>query len=84
MRRWSRLPQYRQVPIELALNVRHEVVRITPEDFVHMGFLDASAAHDVLYQGPGVLDLTRYSRNRGFRRDFENPVMNVSSCGSGP
>ena len=47
VRRWSRLPQYRQIPVEMALNVRHEVVRITPEDFVHMGFLDAGAAHDV-------------------------------------
>ena len=47
MRQWSRLPQYRQIPVEIALNVRHDVVRTTPEDFVHMGFLDAGAAHDV-------------------------------------
>ena len=82
MRQWSRLPQYRQIPIELALNVRHSVVHVSAEEFVHMGFPDAGVAHDVLYQGPGQRDLTRYTRYSEFRRDFERPVIDVSSSGS--
>ena len=82
MRQWSRLPQYRQIPIELALNVRHSVVQVSAQDFVHMGFPDAGVAHDVLYQGPGQRDLTRYTRYSEFRRDFERPVVDVSSSSS--
>ena len=82
MRQWSRLPQYRQIPIELALNVRHTVVQVSAADFVHMGFPDAGVAHDVLYQGPGQRDLTRYTRYSEFRRDFERPVIDVPSSGS--
>ena len=82
MRQWSRLPQYRQIPIEQALIVRHDVVQISPEDFVHMGFPDAGVAHDVLYQGPGHLDLTRYPRYSAFRRDFEQPIINLSGRSS--
>ena len=82
MRQWSRLPQYRQIPIEQALNVRHSVVQVSAADFVHMGFPDAGVAHDVLYQGPGQRDLTRYTRYGDFRRDFERPVIDVSSSGS--
>ena len=69
--------------MEQALNVRHEAVQIRPEDFIHMGFPDASVAHDVQNQGPGRFDLTRYSRYNHFRRDFEHPVVNVSSSSSG-
>ena len=83
MRQWSPLPQYRQIPIEQALNVRHEVVQIRPQDFIHKEFPDAGVAHGVLYQGPGHFDLTRYSRCSHFRRDFEHPVVNVSSGSSG-
>ena len=77
------LPQYRLIPTEQALNVRHEVVQIRPEHFIHVEFPDAGVAHDVQNQGPSHFDLTRYSRYSHFRRDFEHPVVNVSSnsCG---
>ena len=57
---WSGLPQFRQTPIGQALNVRHEVVHLSPDEFVHMGFSDAGVAHDVLYEGPCNRDLTRF------------------------
>ena len=75
---WSGLPQFRQIPIEQAPNVRHEVVHLSPDEFVHMGFPDAGVAHDVLYQGPGNRDLTRYACCSAFQRDFERPVVDVS------
>ena len=83
MRQWSPSPQYRLIPIEQALNVRHEVVQIRPEVFVHMGFQAAGVAHDVPNQGNGHFDLTRFSRYSHFRRDFEHPVVNVTSSSSG-
>ena len=82
MRQWSRLPQYRQIPIEQALNVRHRVVHVSAEEFEYMGFPDVGVAHDVLYQGPGQRDLTRYTRYSDFRRDFERPVVDVPSSSS--
>ena len=68
---WSWLHQYRQIPIDQALRVGHEVVQIYPEDFVHMGVPHAGVNHDVLYQGPSVCDLTRFSQYSAFRRDFD-------------